>query len=100
MSPVYAAGSDAAQALTFALPQAVCCEDGDHCCPRGHRCDPHRRSCSKGPLVMSWFTKLSAATQPGALTDIKCDNMSSCPTGTTCCRVLSGEWECCPLVKV
>uniref|UniRef100_H2T2B2 Granulin b n=1 Tax=Takifugu rubripes TaxID=31033 RepID=H2T2B2_TAKRU len=86
-------------ALTSALPQAVCCEDGDHCCPRGHRCDPHRRSCSKGPLVTPWFTKLSAAARPGAVTDVPCDDRSSCPAGTTCCKLKSGGWGCCPLVK-
>ncbi|CAG03026.1 unnamed protein product [Tetraodon nigroviridis] len=87
------------QALTFARPQAVCCEGGSHCCPMGHRCDPYRSSCSKGPLVTPWFTKLSAVTQPGAPTDIKCDDSSRCPAGTTCCKLQSGGWGCCPLVK-
>lgn len=49
---------------------------------------------------MPWFTKLGAVTQPGAVRDIKCDDRSSCPAGTTCCRLKSGEWGCCPLVKV
>uniref|UniRef100_A0A8C2WIB1 Granulin b n=1 Tax=Cyclopterus lumpus TaxID=8103 RepID=A0A8C2WIB1_CYCLU len=82
------------------LPQAVCCEDGLHCCPGGHACEPHRSACSKGPLVVvPWFSKLSALSEPGAVTDVKCDDKSSCASGTTCCKLKTGEWGCCPLVK-
>ncbi|XP_041829426.1 granulin b [Melanotaenia boesemani] len=81
------------------LPKAVCCIDGDHCCPSDHTCEPHRSSCSRGPHVIPWFTKLSAQTEAGAVTDVKCDNKSSCPAGTTCCKLQTGEWGCCPLVK-
>uniref|UniRef100_A0A3Q3VYW6 Granulins domain-containing protein n=1 Tax=Mola mola TaxID=94237 RepID=A0A3Q3VYW6_MOLML len=81
------------------LPNAVCCHDGDHCCPSGHSCEPHRASCSKGPHVIPWFTKLSAVTELGAVTDVKCDDKSSCASGTTCCKLPTGEWGCCPLVK-
>nr|XP_046232541.1 granulin b isoform X2 [Scatophagus argus] len=81
------------------LPEAVCCQDGDHCCPGGHSCDPQRSSCSKGPHVIPWFTKVSALTRPGAVTDVKCDDKSSCASGTTCCKLPTGEWGCCPLVK-
>ncbi|XP_029312112.1 granulin b isoform X2 [Cottoperca gobio] len=82
------------------LPKAVCCTDGNHCCPSGHTCEPHRSSCSKGPhVVIPWFTKLSALTELGAVTDVKCDNKSSCASGTTCCKLQTGDWACCPLVK-
>lgn len=83
------------------LPKAVCCDDGNHCCPAGHTCQPHRSSCSKGPQVVPWFSKLSALTEPGAMTvtDVKCDDKSSCASGTTCCKLSTGEWGCCPLVK-
>ncbi|XP_071317810.1 granulin b isoform X2 [Trachinotus anak] len=81
------------------LPKAVCCKDGNHCCPSGHTCEPHRSSCSKGPHVIPWFTKVSALTEPGAVTDVKCDDKSSCASGTTCCKLPTGEWGCCPLVK-
>lgn len=82
------------------LPNAVCCDDGNHCCPSGHTCEPHRSSCLKGPhVVIPWSTKLSARTEPGAVTDVKCDDMSSCASGMTCCKLTSGEWGCCPLVK-
>lgn len=84
----------------FSAPQAVCCEDGNHCCPNGHTCEPHRSSCSRGPHVIPWFTKVSAVTEPDTVGDIKCDDKSSCASGTTCCKLPSGEWGCCPLVKV
>ncbi|XP_008435425.1 granulin b [Poecilia reticulata] len=81
------------------LPEAVCCKDGIHCCPSGHTCDPHQSSCSTGPHRIPWSTKLGALTEPSTLTDVKCDNTSSCATGTTCCKLPSGEWGCCPLLK-
>uniref|UniRef100_A0A1A8NME6 Granulin b n=1 Tax=Nothobranchius rachovii TaxID=451742 RepID=A0A1A8NME6_9TELE len=81
------------------LPQAVCCQGGNHCCPSGHTCEPHRSTCSRGPNTIAWFTKLSARTEPMDVSDVKCDNKSSCASGTTCCRLQSGEWGCCPLVK-
>ncbi|XP_028286498.1 granulin b isoform X2 [Parambassis ranga] len=81
------------------LPNAVCCKDGNHCCPSGHTCEPHRSSCSRGSNVIPWFTKLSALTKPSSVTDVKCDNKSSCASGTTCCKLPTGDWGCCPLVK-
>lgn len=83
-----------------APPQALCCQDGDHCCPSGHTCDPHRSSCSKGHLVIPWYTKQSALTEPGTVADVKCDDKTSCAAGATCCKLETGEWGCCPLVKV
>uniref|UniRef100_A0A3Q3BG16 Granulins domain-containing protein n=1 Tax=Kryptolebias marmoratus TaxID=37003 RepID=A0A3Q3BG16_KRYMA len=50
-----------------------------------------------GPLVTTWFTKLAARTEPGGAADVKCDDKSSCASGTTCCRLQSGEWGCCPV---
>lgn len=81
------------------LPKAVCCSDGNHCCPSGHACEPHRSSCSKGSHTIPWFTKVSAVTQPVAVTDVKCDDKTSCAAGMTCCKMVTGEWGCCPLVK-
>ncbi|XP_068439394.1 granulin b [Clinocottus analis] len=84
------------------LPQAVCCEDGLHCCPAGHACEPHRSACTQGPLVVvPWFSKLSARSEEPdvAVADTKCDDKSSCASGTTCCKLQTGEWGCCPLVK-
>ncbi|XP_059180890.1 granulin b [Centropristis striata] len=88
------------------LPNAVCCKDGNHCCPSGHTCEPHRSSCSRARHeVIPWFTKVSATTEPkatpgpSAVTDVKCDDKSSCASGATCCKLQTGEWGCCPLVK-
>ncbi|KAJ3607809.1 hypothetical protein NHX12_024860 [Muraenolepis orangiensis] len=95
------------------LPKAECCADGEHCCPSGYKCDPRTASCFRlhpaGLQSMPWFSKLSAeqqgaeqqgAEQQGArLGDVKCDNGSSCASGTTCCKLATGEWGCCPLVK-
>ncbi|XP_031700113.1 granulin b isoform X1 [Anarrhichthys ocellatus] len=83
------------------LPKAVCCDDGNHCCPSGHTCEPHRASCSKGPhVVVPWSSKLDAMSEASsAVADVKCDDKSSCASGTTCCKLQTGEWGCCPLVK-
>uniref|UniRef100_UPI003AAD5DEB granulin b n=1 Tax=Centroberyx gerrardi TaxID=166262 RepID=UPI003AAD5DEB len=81
------------------LPKAVCCTEGDHCCPSGYTCDAHRSSCSKGHHAIPWYTKQRALTQPGTVADVKCDDKSSCASGTTCCKLPTGEWGCCPLVK-
>jgi hypothetical protein len=27
---------------------------------------------------------------------VKCDDGSSCPTGKTCCKLISGQYGCCP----
>ncbi|CAN9508674.1 unnamed protein product [Ophioblennius macclurei] len=86
------------------LPDAVCCADGDHCCPSGHTCDAHRGSCSRGRVLIPWFSKLSSRTETdaaaaAAVNDVKCDDKSSCASGATCCKLPSGEWGCCPLVK-
>ena len=85
--------------------QAVCCADGEHCCPSGYTCDARTASCAKphaaaaGPQRRPWFSK-ERALQRGMPGDVKCDNGSSCASGTTCCKLATGEWGCCPLVKV
>ncbi|XP_029562755.1 progranulin isoform X1 [Salmo trutta] len=81
------------------LPKAVCCADGDHCCPGGYSCDDQKTCCTKGPLTIPWYRKEKALTVGAMLKDVKCDNKSSCASGTTCCKLPTGEWGCCPLVK-
>ncbi|XP_060776980.1 granulin b isoform X2 [Neoarius graeffei] len=86
------------------LPQAVCCGDGDHCCPSGYTCDQEKPACVKGNLQIPWFTKqLAVSTQGSEVTsslgDVKCDDTTRCPAGTTCCRLNTGTWGCCPLVQ-
>ncbi|XP_036801770.1 progranulin [Oncorhynchus mykiss] len=79
-------------------PQAVCCADGDHCCPSGYSCDDQKTCCTKG-LTIPWYRKEKALTVGAMLKDVKCDNKSSCASGTTCCKLPTEEWGCCPLVK-
>ncbi|XP_055763448.1 progranulin-like isoform X2 [Salvelinus fontinalis] len=81
------------------LPKAVCCADGDHCCPSGYSCDDQKTCCTKGRLTIPWYRKKKALTVGAMLKDVKCDNNSSCASGTTCCKLPTGEWGCCPLVK-
>ncbi|XP_071247984.1 progranulin-like isoform X2 [Salvelinus alpinus] len=81
------------------LPKAVCCTDGDHCCPSGYSCDDQKTCCTKGRLTIPWYRKEKALTVGAMLKDVKCDNNSSCASGTTCCKLPTGEWGCCPLVK-
>nr|XP_046146694.1 progranulin-like [Oncorhynchus gorbuscha] len=81
------------------LPKAVCCADGDHCCPSGYSCDDQKTCCTKGRLTIPWYRKEKALTVGAMLKDVKCDNKSSCASRTTCCKLSTEEWGCCPLVK-
>ncbi|XP_029013949.1 granulin a [Betta splendens] len=80
------------------LPQAVCCSDGSHCCPKQYKCDEHKTSCIKGEVVIPWYTKLQATTSADAPPGSEqCGGLNQCPKDTTCCRLKSGEWGCCPM---
>ncbi|NXF92827.1 GRN protein, partial [Eubucco bourcierii] len=77
------------------LQNAVCCSDYIHCCPRGSTCDPGEGSCQlEGGGTQPWLRKLPALRRAG---DVRCDEQTSCPDGSTCCRLASGAWGCCPL---
>nr|XP_033774570.1 progranulin isoform X2 [Geotrypetes seraphini]XP_033774572.1 progranulin isoform X2 [Geotrypetes seraphini] len=81
------------------MQNAVCCSDHVHCCPEGTKCDLIHSKCvgtdekSQSQLLMR---VLSLAERDE---DVKCDDTVSCPNGNTCCRMLSGEWGCCPYVE-
>ncbi|XP_073713412.1 granulin a isoform X2 [Misgurnus anguillicaudatus] len=82
------------------LPNAVCCKDGDHCCPAGYECDVIKVTCVKKDAVIPWYKKIPAKSTPAPssdLGDVKCDDQTSCETGSTCCRLSTGDWGCCPL---
>ncbi|XP_023269731.1 granulins-like [Seriola lalandi dorsalis] len=80
------------------LPEAVCCADGNHCCPTHYKCNEHQTSCVKGEVVIPWYTKLPATTNVQAdPSAVKCEGLTQCPEHTTCCRLFTGEWGCCPL---
>ncbi|XP_069572162.1 granulin a isoform X1 [Brachyistius frenatus] len=74
------------------LPDAVCCADGRHCCPAHYRCDESRTSCVKGDVEVPWYAK-----RPADPRSVHCDDGSQCPVDSTCCRLLTREWGCCPL---
>ncbi|KAL5246583.1 hypothetical protein ACHWQZ_G018711 [Mnemiopsis leidyi] len=69
-------------------PEAVCCDDGEHCCPSGYTCDVSAGTCDRAD-TQSELTVLTVGSVP-------CGDGSSCPSGTTCCKLSSGEWGCCP----
>ncbi|NXV81522.1 GRN protein, partial [Atlantisia rogersi] len=73
------------------LQNAVCCGDGQHCCPQGTTCDLEHSVCTSSG---GWAQPL--ASLPKAR-DVKCDDTTSCPDGSTCCRLSSGAWGCCPM---
>ncbi|XP_051572907.1 granulin a isoform X11 [Myxocyprinus asiaticus] len=82
------------------LPKAVCCKDGEHCCPADYECDESQVSCKKGEVVIPWYNKINAQSTPAPSSDlssVRCDAQSSCLAGSTCCRLSTGEWGCCPL---
>ncbi|KAM3658453.1 progranulin isoform 1-T2 [Ammospiza maritima maritima] len=80
--------------------QAVCCPDHVHCCPQGYTCDPEGGSCLQGGgSRLPWVQKSPAVPHGGQVTsgNVKCDETTSCPDGSTCCRLSLGTWGCCPL---
>ncbi|XP_023149019.2 granulin a isoform X3 [Amphiprion ocellaris] len=80
------------------LPQAVCCADGSHCCPQYYKCKEQTTSCVKGEVEIPWYTKLPAVTSDQSdLSSVQCDGGSQCPEHTTCCKLATAEWGCCPL---
>ncbi|XP_037544522.1 granulin a [Nematolebias whitei] len=80
------------------LPQAVCCADEFHCCPVSYRCDESRTSCVKEDVVIPWYTKIPATTSvPADPSSVQCDALNKCPEHTSCCKLFTGEWGCCPL---
>ncbi|XP_063328488.1 granulin a [Pelmatolapia mariae] len=80
------------------LPEAVCCEDGSHCCPDQYKCDNSCMSCIKGEVVIPWYTKIPAITSDEAEpSSVQCEGANQCPEQTTCCKLFTGEWGCCPL---
>uniref|UniRef100_A0A3Q1GWW9 Granulin a n=1 Tax=Acanthochromis polyacanthus TaxID=80966 RepID=A0A3Q1GWW9_9TELE len=79
------------------LPEAVCCADGSHCCPQNYKCNEQATSCVKGEVEIPWYTKLPALTSDQSdLSAVQCDGGTQCPEHTTCCKLATGEWGCCP----
>ncbi|XP_008414663.1 granulin a isoform X1 [Poecilia reticulata] len=80
------------------LPKAVCCADGSHCCPENYKCNEDKTTCIKGEVEIPWYTKLPAITSVQVdLNNVQCDDDHQCPERTSCCKLFTGEWGCCPL---
>ena len=56
--------------------------------PAGFTCDVSAGTCDRVD-TQSELTKLSVRS-------VECDDGSTCPTGTTCCKLSSGGYGCCP----
>ncbi|KAM4717217.1 granulin a [Anableps anableps] len=80
------------------LPKAVCCADGSHCCPENYKCNEGKTTCIRGEVEIPWYTKIPATTSIQAdSSNVPCDNDHQCPERTSCCKLFTGEWGCCPL---
>ena len=80
----------------------MCCSDHLHCCPSGTTCDMPKEKCNKGTLSVPWQRKTPAFkaglnTQKG---NTVCPGGGSCPGNSTCCKMPSGKYGCCPYPKV
>ncbi|XP_038151168.1 granulin a [Cyprinodon tularosa] len=82
------------------LPEAVCCEDFIHCCPKGKKCNMEAGKCEDATCSVPWFNKISTIPRKVVKVQVKnvtCDETSSCPDETTCCKTKEGGWACCPM---
>lgn len=83
------------------IPNAVCCIDHLHCCPQETVCDTVRGKCLRGvENSVPWQKKMKSRelnSTSASANVVTCDAFSSCPDGTTCCRMTSGSWGCCPI---
>ena len=83
----------------------MCCKDHLHCCPEGTTCNSAAGKCDRGEssVSMTWFTKTAATPVREEKTSsaVLCpDGKGTCPEGSTCCLLASGQYACCPLPKV
>lgn len=85
--------------MTPHAPQAVCCEDRQHCCPAGYTCDVKARSCEKAVDGTRPAARLALGSD-GGVTDVACGDGRFCHDEQTCCRDSQGGWACCPFRQV
>ena len=79
------------------FPKAVCCADKLHCCPNGYTCNVANGTCSRGSDSIPLLLKISALKTNTRANVICPDGESECPDSSTCCKLSSGMWGCCPL---
>ena len=81
------------------IPNALCCTDHIHCCPENYKCDVKAGRCNKGSVSLPFYTK-TKAIKKNIVSNVVCpDGISTCPTESTCCKMGSGQFACCPLPK-
>ncbi|XP_034448433.1 granulin a isoform X2 [Hippoglossus hippoglossus] len=80
------------------LPEAVCCQDLEHCCPKGKQCNLAAQSCDDVTRSVPWLEKVAALPRQDAqVGDVACNTTAACQDGETCCKTKDGGWSCCPL---
>ncbi|KAK5984430.1 hypothetical protein GCK32_017499 [Trichostrongylus colubriformis] len=80
------------------FPDATCCNDHIHCCPQGTECDVHGARCTQANGKVFSPQKKSRAQKITEESEIICpDRRSKCPSGSTCCMLVSGKYGCCPV---
>ncbi|KAL2101370.1 hypothetical protein ACEWY4_003131 [Coilia grayii] len=84
------------------FPNALCCEDGEHCCPHGYQCNMATTTCTKGDVTIPWYNKMSAQSTPSPNQPVAaatCNASSKCSSDSSCCQLSDGKWGCCPLTE-
>ena len=89
-------------------PNGVCCSDHKHCCPSGYSCDVAHETCNKfssdcdeetcpnGTVIKTDLIKhVEDDIKHGDI--VVCPDLTICPSGNTCCQLLSGGYGCCPI---
>ena len=80
------------------LPNAVCCSDHLHCCPKDTTYDVPAGTCIKEGDTSIPMVKKEPAKKVENVKSVICPNgQSQCPDGSTCCKLSSGQYGCCPL---
>ncbi|CAH1788058.1 unnamed protein product, partial [Owenia fusiformis] len=99
------------------MPEAQCCSDKLHCCPKGATCgsggtctrDGETFKASRKSLAQQTQRKISRAQIDSEMVhnevQVMAENIvcpggtSMCPDGSTCCKLSSGQYGCCPMPK-
>ncbi|XP_030076395.1 progranulin isoform X2 [Microcaecilia unicolor] len=85
------------------MPQAVCCEDKEHCCPHDTTCDMVHSKClsseGKKPMWSKFPARKRVAWENAtdSSRNNKCEDGLTCPDWTTCCQQQSPKFGCCPM---
>ena len=79
------------------ISNAVCCGDGEHCCPADYTCEVQKGTCTKGESTIPILKKQPAVNSPQ---NVMCDdNKTVCASSSTCCKLTSGHYGCCPMTN-